>query len=230
MRIIGVMLTENYKTLNSYNFEFYTYVGNTFTTLAQYEMWEVDEILWLEIKRTDLPIILEILEKNRLSTPLTYGGGINTVDDALEFIKTGVERVAIGSNSHAKINQILELSSIIGSEATLPIIDVSCIENRLYSRDNILLDELLLRYNEWSGEIMIQMIHRDGLIKCANCLDLTLEKIGTYSKLRFILSGSISVENNLEIKKFKNIGAIGVAREFNANEAAYAKMKGNYLD
>ena len=56
--------------------------------------------------------------------PLRYGGGIKTVEQALQIFKLGIEKVAISSSAVFNPNIIREIANIVGKQSVVTVIDV----------------------------------------------------------------------------------------------------------
>ena len=74
-----------------------------------YNIREVDELILLDVfatnnnKKIDLDLVNEVA--NECFMPLTFGGGISTIDDIGKIIKTGADKVSINSAAIKDIEQ-----------------------------------------------------------------------------------------------------------------------------
>ena len=108
-RIIPCLDIKNGKVVKGVNFVDLENVGNPIQFAKMYEKQCADEIVFLDITASfeEREIIKEIIESGakELSIPLTVGGGIRTIDDFREILKSGADKVSI--NSAAVKNPLL---------------------------------------------------------------------------------------------------------------------------
>ena len=119
-RLIPVLYIKNGLIVRSENFEYHQNIGNIINEAKRYNEWDIDELIYIDISREkfyDLrrddhkiksyfsieEIILEISKVCFM--PLTFGGGIKTIED---MIKNSSEWVELVENSpeatRAKLN------------------------------------------------------------------------------------------------------------------------------
>ena len=63
--------------------------------------------------------LLKRLRSLNLNTPLIYGGGISTYQDAFSVIKSGADRILIENLVHKDLKSVLEISDKIGSQSII---------------------------------------------------------------------------------------------------------------
>ena len=103
--------------------------------------------------------------------PLCYGGGVKTVDHAEHIISLGVEKVAVSSGFIANPNLVTDISSKIGGQSVVVILDV---KRNLFGKYEVFthngkvrtnkspLELAKLAVNIGAGEIVINSINLDG--------------------------------------------------------------------
>jgi len=122
-RLIPVVLLRNGVVVQSKGFRRYQRLGNPTMIVRRLSNWLADELIYLDISerhiydlgRDDLNFpnrgtILEILQDvaKHCFMPLTFGGGIRTLDDVLARIRAGADKVAINT-------QALNAPSFVGA-------------------------------------------------------------------------------------------------------------------
>ena len=87
---------------------------------------ESDEILILDIEATKKKINYELLSNifGECFVPITYGGGISTLDQAKKIINLGAEKICIQQEAFKNKNFISELSKKFGSQSVVLSIDI----------------------------------------------------------------------------------------------------------
>jgi len=100
-RIIPCLDIKNGKVVKGINFVGLTDIGDPVDYAKMYELQCADEIVFLDITASyeERAIIKDIIEKgaNELRIPLTVGGGIRTINDFREILKSGADKVSINS-------------------------------------------------------------------------------------------------------------------------------------
>ena len=98
-RIIPCLLINNKGLVKTVKFKEPKYVGDPINAVKIFNEKEVDELIVLDIDATkenrgpNLKMIKNLADECRM--PLCYGGGINTVEQAVKIISLGVEKVAL---------------------------------------------------------------------------------------------------------------------------------------
>ena len=116
------------KLVKTTQFKKARYVGDPINAVRIYNEKEVDEIIILDIKASDdkNQIDFDLIEK--ISTecfiPITYGGGVNTINDFRTLYKLGVEKVSINHAAIGTPSLISEAASVFGSQSVLVTIDI----------------------------------------------------------------------------------------------------------
>lgn len=149
VRVIPTILLRDGIIVRSRNFGFYQVVGNPFAQIERYNSWNVDELIYLDISRNgkididetdsvigstsakkryidkppkDIYEFVEFLSK-KCFMPLTFGGGITTVDQIRKLLKSGADKVAINSHAFSNPSLVVEAANEFGSQCIVVSID-----------------------------------------------------------------------------------------------------------
>jgi cyclase len=154
------------------------YVGDPVNIVRIFSQKEVDEIVVLDIEASkygrepNYGLIQEIA--GECFMPLSYGGGVTSVEQARRLIRSGVEKIIINSASVKDPELIGKLTSIFGSQAIIAGIDV---RKQLFGGYRILTHSATLETNmhviehiqnlvsAGAGEVLINSIDRDGMMQ-----------------------------------------------------------------
>jgi len=159
--------------------------------LKRLASWSVDEILILDISGemesqgkwhsrwdrragqslTFLSFISQVADS--INIPLTVGGRIRNVDDALNYLKHGADRVSVNSMLFTNPYGVSELISEVGAQAVVASLDVKQVtkmgEHRWtlrspasYEHKSTLESMLRLLAEIRPGELLIQSVDDDG--------------------------------------------------------------------
>jgi len=121
-RFVGVITVRNGWVVQSFGYRRYLPIGHPAVVAENLDRWGVDEILVLAIDRSAKGLgpdveLLNALGTLSLSTPVTYGGGIRTVEQASMVVQAGAERVCVDTALHGDPGALREISLHIGSQA-----------------------------------------------------------------------------------------------------------------
>jgi cyclase len=103
------------------------YVGDPINAVKIFNEKHVDELMVLDIDATSSGTSIDFKLVERLAAecrmPLTYGGGVKTVEDARRLIGLGVEKVAISSAAVLQPLLIWDIARELGSQSVVAVID-----------------------------------------------------------------------------------------------------------
>ena len=101
--------------------------GDPVAVAARYEAEGADELVFLDITASHegRAIMLDMVRRvaETVFMPFTVGGGIRTLDDAVELIHAGAEKVSINSSAVKTPELVTEVANRLGSCATVVNID-----------------------------------------------------------------------------------------------------------
>ena len=127
-RAIPCLLLDDGSLVKTVKFRNPNYVGDPVNVVRIYNEFEVDELLFLDIRATTqrrkppFEIIEEIA--GECFMPLAYGGGIKTLEDIERILGIGAEKVAINGFAVEDPDFIGKAASVFGSQSIVVSIDV----------------------------------------------------------------------------------------------------------
>jgi cyclase len=175
-RIIPMQLLLDGRLVKTVKFDKWRDVGDPVKSSAVYNSQYADELIFLNISRTDRSVkgLAEVIDGvSKVSfMPMSVGGGINSAEDAAFLILNGADKIVINSAAYKKGDVITATANRFGAQAVIVAIDASWNDEQgeyvLYShcgqRPQRLALEDHIRHciTAGAGEIMIQSIDRDG--------------------------------------------------------------------
>jgi len=221
-RVIPCLLVHNKGLVKTVKFKSPKYVGDPLNAVKIFNEKQADELIVLDIDASaknaepDYALIEKLANQSRM--PLCYGGGIKKVEQALKILSLGIEKVALSSGAIENPNLVNEISKRTGSQSVVVVLDVKkklfggsydvCTHNGSKKSKESLLDFALKMENAGAGEIVLNSIDNDGVMKGFDLKLIELVK----SKLSIpltVLGGAGSLSDiRTVIEKF---GIIGVA-------------------
>ncbi len=177
-RIIPCLLLENEVLVKTEKFKNPKYVGDPLNAIKIFNTKEVDELMVLDINasKTKQEPNFELIEQfaSECFMPLTYGGGIRTIDQASRIFKLGVEKICIQSKAIEDLDFVTKLSDRFGSQSVVVSIDVQrnwMNKPKLYN--SVIAGSSNFKWLEFiknavisgAGEILLNSVDKDGTFK-----------------------------------------------------------------
>lgn len=234
-RIIGVVTIKNGMAVQSFGYERYLPIGNPQIVVENLNRWGVDEILINVIDRSykektpDLSLI-KICAKLGLDTPLIYGGGIHSADQAVDVIKSGADRVLLDSILHLSPDAVKKIGEKVGVQAVIGSLPVSFQGGSLKMYNYITQElkefsqELFSLIKDFRlSEIMLVDYKHEGIAESFS--EDILNNLPPFN-LPLILFGGISSPKQLSnIFSMKEVNAVGIGNFLNYKEHALQVLK-----
>lgn len=252
-RLIPVLYLKDGFLVRSENFSIHQKLGNPVAQVTRYNDWNVDELIYIDItdnsekqsnnnnlsnlflKKYDNQNIIEYVS-SKCFMPLTFGGGIRTIEDAQKCFFYGADKITINTQAINDPNFISELAKIFGTQAIVLSVDVMLNDGgnyEVYSNlgsTNTYKDPIqwcIEAEEKGAGEIFLNSIDRDG---SAKGYDLNLiSSVVSNVNIPVIACGGVGdyshFEEGIVVGK---ASAVAAGNIFNFKELAYPYTK-NFL-
>lgn len=174
-RIIPLLLLEENKLVKTKKFSEPKYVGDPKNTIKLFNEMNCSEIMIIDIEKTkkNKSIEFNFIESiiSEAFMPVSYGGGIKSLNDINELIKIGCEKVSINYRSD-DFEFIEKAVSTFGSSTIIVSIDIKKLEDDIFCYDYIskqtkkekLNDKIKQLNKRGVGEYLINFVDKDGLM------------------------------------------------------------------
>lgn len=221
-RLIPILLLDRRRLVKTTRFKKPVYVGDPLNVVRIFNEKEVDELILLDIgasrdcREPDFSYIAELA--GECFVPLTYGGGVRTVDDAQRLFRSGVEKIAVNSALRQAPDVVSRLTATFGAQSIVGSIDVSVSrkgEYRLHPhnrREGLSVDALIRRCEEVGvGEVLLQAVDREGTLQGPD--EQLLGQLPSLG-MPLIYSGGVGNLDHMEIATSVGADAIGAGAWF----------------
>ena len=177
-RIIPCLLLHNECLVKTVQFKKFNYIGDPANTFMIFNEIEVDELAFLDITASrenrgpNLKILQEIADECFM--PLSYGGGIRSVQTAEHIFSIGFEKIILNTYPFEDVTIITELSKAFGSQSIIVAIDVKrnffgkyqvCSHSGIVNRKRDPVEWAKAIEDQGAGEILLTSIDREGTWK-----------------------------------------------------------------
>lgn len=173
-RIFPVLTIKDGGLVKTSRFTAPKYLGDPINAVRIFNEKEVDELIFLDISKDrgktgpDFELLQRIVDEAFM--PLTYGGGISSVEDAYRLIKMGFEKILVNSLFYDEPNVLENIVKHLGSQSVVVSIDYRkkfgktiFYKNSGRHKINESLERLMDRIRLLEiGEVVLHSIDRDG--------------------------------------------------------------------
>ncbi|MCP9291826.1 imidazole glycerol phosphate synthase subunit HisF [Gracilimonas sediminicola] len=235
-RIIPCLDIKDGRTVKGVNFEGLRDAGDPVELAKRYSEEGADELVFLDITATleKRKTLVELVKRiaAEINIPFTVGGGIKTVDEIEELLKSGADKVSLNSSIVKNPDLINEASTAFGAQAIVAAVDAK----RHGDSWNVYIkggtEDTGLDAIEWmqeiekrgAGEILLTSMDRDGT-KSGFDIDI-LDKINGIVHIPVIASGGAgTVQHCIEAITKGNADAVLAASIFHFKEIEIKDLK-----
>lgn len=224
-RIIPMLLIENKKLIKTIRFSKPKYLGDPINALKIFNEKGVDELCVIDksARYNDIGIDFDYLKSiaSEAFMPLSYAGGIKTVDDVRKIISLGFEKVVLNSSLFFNPSLISEAAKIAGSQSVVVSIDYkknflgkkyTYINNGTKCTKKSPLEMAVMAEKLGAGELLLTSIDNEG--KMSGYDTETIKEISSIINIPIIASGGAG-----KISDFRN-----VLKNCNADAVAASSM------
>lgn len=186
-RVIPCLLLRGNSLVKTIKFDRYTYIGDPLNTCRIFNELEVDEMTILDITASkeargpNYKLLGSLV--NECFMPLSYGGGITSLEQAERLFTLGFEKIVLNSILYSNPSLITDIAKVYGSQSIIVSIDVRKSLLRGYEvyshagtrRQKVKLLEWIKQIEQLgAGEILLTSIDKEGTW---NGFDFELVKI-----------------------------------------------------
>ncbi len=175
VRVIPTLLWKDLGLVKGQSFDSWRRVGTVLPAIKVYNARDVDELILLDITATaqqrepDYEAIESLVLESFV--PLTFGGGLRSLEMIRNVLKAGADKVALNSVAYNKPKLITEAATSFGSQCIVASIDfrresdgrLQCYSSAGQNATGIELEAWAKEVEaRGAGEILLTSIDRDG--------------------------------------------------------------------
>ena len=174
-RVIPCLLIDNQKLVKTVQFKHPNYLGDPINAVKIFNEKQADELCIIDITRKKNDINYDLLHNiaTEAFMPLSYGGGIQNIDQIKRLFSIGFEKIIMNTSLFFKPELIREAVKFAGSQSVVASIDYrKTIFNKLIcftqcgaKNTKISPIDMAMKVTEMGvGEVLINCIDRDGMM------------------------------------------------------------------
>lgn len=242
IRVIARIDVKNEFVIKGIHLEGLRKVGDPNVLAKKYYEDGIDEIVFMDAVAAyyDRNSLSHIIEKacKEVFIPITVGGGLRTIEDIYQALKSGADKVAINTKAIQNPEFITEASKIFGSQCIVASIVAKKIDSNKWEayidngREPTGLDVV-----EWAkkleelgaGEIMLTSLDMEGTKKG---FDIELyQAVQNVVSIPIIASGGMgNIQHGVELLSNANVDAIATASVIHYNIDTIQNIKKSFID
>lgn len=225
-RVIPTLLLDGQGLVKTISFKKRTYIGDPINAVRLFNDMEVDELAFFDINSTrkKQAIKFDFLKKisSECFMPLSYGGGVNKIEDIKKLFRIGFEKVIINTASIENPNLISEASKQFGMQSIVGSIDVKknffgkrkvCFRGATKMTKINPINHAIELVNLGCGELIVNSVNHEGKMQGYD-LDL-ISEISSKVNVPVIASGGAGKTSDFYDAIFKgNASAVAAGSMF----------------
>lgn len=234
-RIIGVVTVKDGWAVQSMGYKRYLPLGRPECLVENLDHWGADEILLQVIDRSSDGLgpdfdLLARIAKLGLGTPLIYGGGIRTVEDGINAVQNGADRLVVDALLLDEPKIIRKLSESLGAQAIIGAMPMR-IDSGEVRHMNYRNGAITSLPSSCMGLMQDATISEMLLIDCVNeghdgSFDERLVENFPFEEIPLILFGGISKPSQMrQLLQRKNVAAVAIGNFLSYREHAIQNFK-----
>jgi imidazole glycerol-phosphate synthase subunit HisF len=221
-RVIPCLLLKNKSLIKTVNFRKFNYIGDPVNTCRIFNELEVDELAFLDIRASleNYGPQFEILQEiaNECFMPVSYGGGIKTLEQAEKIFRTGFEKIVINTTSFKNPGFITEVAKNFGSQSLIVSVDV---KKNIFGKYHVCSHSSTktenVNFEEWlkeieslgAGEVLLTSVDREGTWKGLD-VDLIKKATGILNIPLIANGGAGKLQDISDAVKIGNASAVAL--------------------
>ena len=224
-RVIPTLLLSKRSFVKGVHFKNHSYVGDPLNIIKLFNDKEANELLILDIVATKERSAPDFDYLKKLSSqafmPMSYGGGIKSLEDAMRIVDLGFEKVVMNSSFYTDPSLVKDISSSLGSSSTVVSIDIKkdlfrkkrAFRNSGKEKCKLnILEYALMAQDYGAGEIILCSIDHEG--KYMGYDYEIIENISSSLEIPVVASGGASSLNDFNLAMRSGASAVSAGNLF----------------
>jgi cyclase len=236
VRIIPTLLWKNFGLVKGISFNSWRRVGTILPAVKVYNVRQVDEIIIADISASllsdepDFTMLADIAPE--CFVPLTFGGGIKTIDHIKKALRLGADKISINTAAIENPKLIREAAQKFGSQCIVVSIDVRRHEDGEFycythsgarPTDKRTIDWAKEAEENGAGEIILTDVELDGSMKGYN--QELIRRVSETINIPVIASGGAGKLQDFSMAVNNGASALAAASLFHFTQTTPLEIK-----
>ncbi|MDZ4715818.1 MAG: imidazole glycerol phosphate synthase cyclase subunit [Cytophagales bacterium] len=234
-RIIARLDIKLNKLIKGIHLEGWRLLGDPSPFFLDYYKQGIDELIYIDAvaslySRSSMKELVAATTRD-VFVPLTVGGGIRTLEDAYEMLRSGADKIAVNTGAVKNPSLIDEIATKFGSQCMVLSVQAKrrrqgewkvCYDSAREQTERDVVDWITEAVDRGAGEILLTSIDQDGTAKGFD-LDLARSVFETVD-VPVVLSGGFGEADDF-VKASKFADGIAIARQLHFKKVTVDEIK-----
>ncbi len=143
-----------------------------------------------------------------LEIPVQFGGGVRTIEDAMELLDLGVEKIILGTMALENPEALAVIAEKYGRHRIIVALDSrggEVVVKGWKAGTGVAAKDVIVKFEPYAREVLFTNVDVEGLMKGVN--EDAIKEVVEASSLDVIVSGGISSVD--DIRRVRSLGARG---------------------
>ena len=234
-RVIARLDIKLNRLIKGIHLEGWRFLGDPNLFFLDYYKQGIDELIYIDAvaslySRDSLKELVSETTRN-VFVPLTVGGGIRTVEDAYDMLRSGADKIAVNTGAIKNPSLINDIAQKFGSQCMVLSVQAKrnkaggwnvCYDSAREQTDKNVVDWIKEGVDRGAGEILLTSIDQDGTTKG---FDLELAKaVFSAIDVPLILSGGFGKPDDF-VKASQFADAVAIAKQLHYRKVTVGEIK-----
>jgi cyclase len=227
-RVIPVILLRDGQIVQSRRFARYNILGSPTPAVERISKWSSDELVYLDITDNetshfephDIETLIPLVAA-RCSVPLTFGGGVRSLEDARRRLRLGADKITLNTMAVDQPELIEQIAGTFGVQCVVVSMDVrldAAGRYEVFKRGRVPTGRSPTEFARavearGAGEILLNSVDRDGTGQGFD-LELVRQVCDSVRIPVIALGGASSWEHFAEVLQQTNAAGVAAANVF----------------
>ena len=234
-RVISRLDVKGNRLIKGIHLEGWRFLGDPNEFCSKYYQQGVDEIIYVDAVASlyGRDSIKDIIRKTteNVFVPITVGGGIRTLEDATEILRSGADKVAINSAAVLRPKLISEIADRFGKQCMVLSIQAKLKHGKWFVAYDSAREYTDIEVGDWAtkaaelgaGEILLTSVDQEGTQKGFD--NGLIQTVSNLVSVPVIACGGFGRSNHFSDAIESGADAVAVAHALHYNKISVADIK-----
>lgn len=234
-RVIARLDIKGNRLIKGIHLEGWRFLGDPNEYCFKYYQGGIDEIIYVDAVASlyGRDSIKDIIRKTteNVFVPITVGGGIRTLEDATDILRSGADKVAINSAAILRPQLISEIANRFGKQCMVISIQAKFKDNKWIVAYDSAREYTEMEVSEWAtkavelgaGEILLTSVDQEGTQKGFDTK--LIQNVSSLVNVPVIACGGLGKSSDFTNAITAGADAVAIAHALHYNKVTIADIK-----